>query len=237
MNSMIEIYHNDCIKVMGTCDSELFDMILTDLPFNYQGGETEGSNKEKRYLNQMSKVIKECARLLKEGGNLVVLNNPTNLYKTSKMYLENGFTFRNGVPLIRPSSFSPNYHLNFKHNYIWFLFKGSNKNWYMKHKEFDDVWKDIRYQNTYRKGKFFHSQAIKEDLTERLIYLTTKEGDIILDPFLGSGTSAVVANAMKRNLVGIEISDNNIDMIKDRLESNNIKYEMKHSDKGVLNDS
>jgi DNA modification methylase len=50
-----------------------------------------------------------------------------------------------------------------------------------------------------------HSAAFPEELPEWFIKLFTKEGDLVLDPFLGSGTTAIVAKKMKRNYLGIEI--------------------------------
>jgi len=51
-----------------------------------------------------------------------------------------------------------------------------------------------------------HSAAFPEELPEWFIKLFTKEHDTVLDPFMGSGTSVIVANRMKRNAIGIDIT-------------------------------
>jgi site-specific DNA-methyltransferase (adenine-specific)/site-specific DNA-methyltransferase (cytosine-N4-specific) len=59
-----------------------------------------------------------------------------------------------------------------------------------------------------------HSAAFPEGLPEWYIKLFTKEGDLVLDPFMGSGTTNIVANRMKRNSIGIEIVKEYCDMVQ-----------------------
>ncbi len=65
-----------------------------------------------------------------------------------------------------------------------------------------------------------HSAAFPESLPEWFIKLFTKEGDVVLDPFLGSGTTAVVAKRMQRKYVGIDLLDENIEVSEERLINN-----------------
>jgi len=62
-----------------------------------------------------------------------------------------------------------------------------------------------------------HSAAFPEELPEWFIKLFTKEKDIVLDPFMGSGTTLFVANRMKRNSIGIEIVPEYYQMVKNQL--------------------
>jgi site-specific DNA-methyltransferase (adenine-specific) len=59
-----------------------------------------------------------------------------------------------------------------------------------------------------------HSAVFPDDLPEWFIRLFTKEGDIVLDPFMGSGTTISVAQKMKRNAIGIEILPEYYEMVK-----------------------
>jgi site-specific DNA-methyltransferase (adenine-specific) len=63
-----------------------------------------------------------------------------------------------------------------------------------------------------------HSAAFPEELPEWFIKLFTKENDTVLDPFMGSGTTLVVANRMKRNSIGIDIVPEYYEMVKQQLE-------------------
>jgi len=62
-----------------------------------------------------------------------------------------------------------------------------------------------------------HSAAFPEELPEWFIKLFTKENDIVLDPFMGSGTTLSVANRMKRNSIGIDIVPEYYEMVRDQL--------------------
>jgi len=67
-----------------------------------------------------------------------------------------------------------------------------------------------------------HSAAFPEELPEWFIKLFTKEGDTVLDPFAGSGTTLSVAKRMSRNSIGIEIVPEYVNMIKKMLSSTNL---------------
>ncbi len=63
-----------------------------------------------------------------------------------------------------------------------------------------------------------HSAAFPEGLPEWFIRLFTQEGDTVLDPFMGSGTTNIVANRMRRNSIGIEIVPEYYEMVKNEIE-------------------
>ena len=79
-----------------------------------------------------------------------------------------------------------------------------------------DVWSDINFYD--RSVKKFHSTQKPLALIERIIKCSTKEGDLILDPFMGSGTTAVVAEQMNRRWCGTEISTEYFEKILERLK-------------------
>ncbi len=63
-----------------------------------------------------------------------------------------------------------------------------------------------------------HSAAFPEELPEWFIKLFTKENDVVLDPFMGSGTTLIVANRVRRNSIGIDIVPEYYEMVKKQLE-------------------
>ena len=66
-------------------------------------------------------------------------------------------------------------------------------------------------------GNKNHSAAFPEGLPEWFIKLFTKVADTVLDPFMGSGTTNIVANRLKRNSIGIEIVPEYLEMVKAQL--------------------
>ncbi len=79
---------------------------------------------------------------------------------------------------------------------------------------FTDVWDDIDFYEENRE----HSTQKPIKLIERLVKASSNEGDIILDPFLGSGTTAVAARKLNRNFIGIEIDEKYCKIAEKRLK-------------------
>ena len=63
-----------------------------------------------------------------------------------------------------------------------------------------------------------HSAAFPEELPEWFIKLFTKENDVVLDPFMGSGTTLIVANRLKRNSIGIDVVPEYFEMVNRKLK-------------------
>jgi site-specific DNA-methyltransferase (adenine-specific) len=63
-----------------------------------------------------------------------------------------------------------------------------------------------------------HSAAFPEELPEWFMKLFTKEGDVVLDPFMGSGTTLFVAHRMKRHCIGIDVTPEYVKMVEDQMK-------------------
>ena len=81
--------------------------------------------------------------------------------------------------------------------------------WYGK------FWGRIQGNNRERRG--YHDNQLPEVYLERVIRSTSNEGDLVMDPFLGSGTTGVVAHALKRRFIGTEFSEKNAKSAVDRM--------------------
>ncbi len=77
-------------------------------------------------------------------------------------------------------------------------------------------------------GKKAHSTQKPEELLKRVILSTTKQGDVVLDPFFGTGTTGAVAKKLKRNYIGIEREPEYIKLAKNRIA--HIKEYFKEAD-------
>ena len=67
------------------------------------------------------------------------------------------------------------------------------------------------------KKKFYHPTIKPIDITMKIIRNSSKEGQLILDPFMGSGTTGVACNRLKRDFIGIEINKKYFDIAKERI--------------------
>ena len=80
-----------------------------------------------------------------------------------------------------------------------------------------DWFSDIQLVKNVSKQKYNHPCPIPVKLMERIILLTTNEGDLVVDPFMGSGTTGVAAINTNRRFVGFEIDSKYFDMASERL--------------------
>jgi site-specific DNA-methyltransferase (adenine-specific) len=82
-----------------------------------------------------------------------------------------------------------------------------------------DWFTDIQLVKNVSNDKTEHPCPVPVELMERIILLTTKEGDTVLDPFMGSGTVAIACKNTNRNYIGFEVSKNYCDIAKKRIAS------------------
>lgn len=83
-----------------------------------------------------------------------------------------------------------------------------------------DLWSDIKFNNLHNEGGVeFKNSKKPEKLVSRCIEMSTEEGDVVLDSFLGSGTTAATAHKMGRKYIGIEMGDHSYTRCKIRLDT------------------
>jgi len=83
------------------------------------------------------------------------------------------------------------------------------------------VWKiDCGYmKSTKDKEAYKHSAIFPEKLAERHIFSWSNENDVVFDPMMGSGTTGKMAKQLNRNFIGIEISQEYLDIAKERINN------------------
>ncbi len=98
------------------------------------------------------------------------------------------------------------------------------------------LWDDIPPINSQARERMGYPTQKPEALLERIIKASSNEGDIVLDPFCGCGTTIAAAEKQKRKWIGIDITYLSIDVIKKRLEKNELVEKVDFKVNGVPND-
>ena len=83
----------------------------------------------------------------------------------------------------------------------------------------DDTWYFPRVAGTFKERSGFHGCQMPEQLLGRIIRVSSNEGELVLDPFAGSGTTLAVAHKLRRQFLGYEISADYVEAIRKRLGS------------------
>jgi site-specific DNA-methyltransferase (adenine-specific) len=233
-----ELYQEDCINVMKKIPDSSVNMIFADPPFNlnkkYESG-IDDYLSEQEYIEWTEKWILECIRILSPGGAIFVYNIPYWNTHTS-MILNKYLNFRHWIAIsmkglvpiknrLHPEHYSLLYYIKgdkpevFNQQRIPMMtcrhcggeirdYGGKKKNLDPKGLAIPDIFTDI---NPVRHEKYKNREAneLPLKLLYRIISLSSNEGDLIFDPFGGSGTTYIVAEYLKRRWLGSEIGSIN----------------------------
>lgn len=236
------LYNDDCINIMKKLDSNSVNMIFADPPYflsndglSIKNGKIVSVNKgewdkPKSYQDtlQFTKSwLAECTRVLRYDGSIWVTGTYHNIFDVYKVMQEQGLKLINIViwhkidppPLIFKNKF------RFSYEFIIWARKG-NKHVFnydytfdVNKEEMHDVW-DLPAVQMDEKSFGYHPTQKPECLLERIILSSTKENDIILDPFMGSGTTCVVAKKLNRKYIGIEKDEKYFQIAYNRVNQN-----------------
>ena len=216
-------------------------LMITSPPYNVSK-EYDDDLSLKEYLQLLENSFKETYRVLVNGGRACV--NVANLGRKpyiplsdyiSKIMINIGFNMRGEIIWNKAASATPstawgswqsaaNPILRDIHEYILVFSKGDykrekgDKENTISKEQFMEWTKSIWTMNAESARRIGHPAPFPEELPYRLIQLYSFKDDIILDPFMGSGTTAVSALKSDRKFIGYEISNEYIDLAKKRVE-------------------
>lgn len=240
------LFNSDCIQTMKNMDDDTVDLIFADPPFNldkkYESGMNDKVSKTE-YLNWTEEWVGECIRILKPGGALFIWNLPQWNTYTAEI-LNRHLSLRHWIATDMKYSLPIANKLYPAHYSLLYYIKGDKPNTFNREglplevcrncagdiKDYGgyknklniegmsltDVWKDI---SPVRHDKYKHrdSNELPLKLLERIISMASNEGDLVFDPFGGSGTTFIVSEILNRRWIGTEIGP--IDLIMDRFSN------------------
>lgn len=236
------IYQQDCLATLADIPSNTVDLVITSPPYNKNAyAKPYGDDKSWRnlrgrqiaydtysddmpaeaYAEWQKKVISECLRVLKPSGSLFYNHKdvlvcglaiaPSYIYEFRE-HLHQTIVWNRKSTLAN----DPHYSQPIT-EWIYWLVKDPKGFYFNKqaaaHKQ--SVWAIPFEVNT------AHPAPFPEKLVGNIILSCSKEGDLVFDPFMGSGTTAVVAARFKRAYIGSEISEQYVKMAKKRIENEN----------------
>ena len=221
---MIDLRQGDCLELMKDIPDESIDLLVTDPPYKIvQGGCTnkavrlKGSNQEQLKKGTLfnnnsikfSEWIPEVYRVLKNNSHCYIMSNDRNINELLNICEKVGFKLLN-ILVWGKSKHSPNRYYLKNCEFIVFLRKGKAKNINnMGTKQL------LLIDNVENKN---HPSEKPIKLMEILIKNSSDEKDIVLDCFMGSGTTGVACINTNRNFIGIELDENYFKIAKERIE-------------------
>ncbi len=230
----------DCVKILRRYKKPFADLIFADPPFNigYKYDVYEDRKAYKEYYAWTQEWMAACCGVLKPTGSFWMAIGDEYAAETRLIARELDLYLRNWV--IWHYTFGQNTKKKFarSHTHLFYWVKGPNRFTFNdlsvripsarqttyadrranpKGKVPDDVWSFSRVCGTFHERVKWHPCQMPERLLERIVKVSSRPDDLVLDPFSGSGTTCVVAARLKRKYIGIDLSTHYVSESRKRI--------------------
>jgi site-specific DNA-methyltransferase (adenine-specific) len=227
----LTLIQGDALKLLPMLEANSVDLIVTDPPYfildtvkriSSLAKEWDSFKNEEDYKNFSVAYLSEFYRILKSGGSCFVFWSERHLFLIDEILRNINFKLYKIIIWYYPNilkGFS-NKRWHNTYDFIFHLVKGDKPkvfNASFVKEENKDVWIFPKPQHNFKEDKKFHPTQKPLQLIQRIVKMFSNEGDIVLDAFLGSGTTMVACRDLKRSCIGIEINPEYIEITKRRL--------------------
>lgn len=242
--SLVDVIHaGDALQILKQYPDNSIDLVFADPPYNldkaYHTYDDARANQE--YINWCNTWLQEYARILKPTGSLYVLNLPRwamyhAAFLNQYLYFQNWIVW-NALSEPRGKLMPAHYGLlfytkhpeNFTFNYEpvkslesrQYCLRAScirtrKTNGQTNKTTLNDIWWDI-HRIKHKRDRDAHPCQLPDALMERIIRLSTNEGDVVLDAFGGAGTTPLVAARLNRRYVAMELDETYVNITRQKL--------------------
>ena len=244
-----KIINGDSLEELKKIPSETFNLIFADPPYNLQlKGELTRPDRSKvsavndkwdqfenfkKYDEFTYEWLNECKRILKKDGAIWVIGSYHNIFRVGTAIQNLGFWILNDV-IWNKNNPMPNFRgtrfTNAHETLIW-ASKSEKSKYTFNYQSLKCLNDDLQMRSNWnlpicsgserlkKNGKKIHSTQKPESLLHRILLATSNKNDLILDPFLGSETTAAVAKKLGRNYFGIEKEKNYFKAAEERIKA------------------
>jgi modification methylase len=241
------ILEGDCVEAMGRLPAASVDCVFADPPYNLQlGGDLnrpDGSHVDavtdawdkfdsfRSYDDFTRAWLTEAKRVLKPNGSLWVIGSYHNIFRVGAILQDLGFWILNDI-VWRKANPMPNFKgtrfTNAHETLIW-ASTGEKARYTFNYRTMKTLNDELQMRSDWvlpicggperikRNGTKAHPTQKPEALLYRVMLATTNKGDVVLDPFFGTGTTGAVARRLGREWIGIEREPDYIEVAKERI--------------------
>lgn len=243
-----QILAGDCIDIMNGLPEGSVDMVFADPPYNLQlSGELHRPNNSKvdgvdeawdrfdgfaAYDRFTEEWLRAARRALKPDGTLWVIGSYHNIFRVGAKLQDLGYWMLNDV-IWRKTNPMPNFRgrrfTNAHETLIWCA-RDQKSKYAFNYEAMKTLNDDLQMRSDWllplctgqerlkQAGKKAHPTQKPEALLYRIILAATQPGDVVLDPFFGTGTTGAVAKKLGRRYIGIEKEDAYVKLAQERID-------------------
>ena len=241
-NKDFTLVNGDCVSVLESFDFK-FDMIFADPPYFLSNGGISVSRGKvvcvdkgewdkapsAEYIDEFNRRwLTACKDKLKENGTIWISGTHHNIFSVADQLSELGFKILNVVTWNKTDPPDNVSHRVFKHSAEYIIWAKKSKRAQHRYnyelmrqlndgKQMTDVWR-MPAVAKWEKSCGKHPTQKPLSLLSRIIMASTKEGDWVLDPFNGSGTTGIAASLLGRKYLGIDMDSGYLELASKRRE-------------------
>ncbi len=244
-----QIIQGDCIASMRALPDACVDMVFADPPYNLQlggdlfrpeGGRVDAVDNDWDKFDSNAVYdafstawMAEARRILKPNGTLWVIGSYHNIFRVGAVLQDQGFWILNDI-IWRKANPMPNFRgtrfTNAHETLIW-ASKGEKARYTFNYRAMKTLNDELQMRSDWtfpicggqerikRNGTKAHPTQKPEALLYRILLASTKPGDVVLDPFFGTGTTGAVAKRLGRHWIGLERDETYIDVAQERIDA------------------
>lgn len=242
------ILQGDCVEMMRSLPAASVDMIFADPPYNLQlggdllrpdGSQVDAVDDDWDKFDSLATYdrfthgwLKEAKRILKPGGSIWVIGSYHNIFRVGTALQDQGYWILNDI-VWRKANPMPNFKgtrfTNAHETLIW-ASMGEKSRYTFNYRTMKTLNDELQMRSDWlipicggqerlkKGGTKVHPTQKPEALLYRILLACSNPGDVILDPFFGTGTTGAVAKRLGRHFIGIEREDDYIAAALERIE-------------------
>lgn len=250
-----QVVQGDCVEVLNRLPEKSIDLIFADPPYNLQltqelyrpnmtrvdgvvdSWDKFGSFEEYDVFTRQ--WLSACRRVLKDTGTIWVIGSYHNIYRVGSILQDLDYWILNDVVWVKTNPM-PNFRgvrfTNAHETLLWAQkYKGARYTFnYQDMKAFND---DLQMRSDWvlplctgtervkLNGQKAHSTQKPQALLYRVVLSSSNPGDVVLDPFFGTGTTGAVAKKLHRHWIGIERDEEYVNVAKERIDGIQVSTE------------
>jgi modification methylase len=242
-----QIIQGDCVQVMNGLPEKSVDVIFADPPYNLQlknelwrpnHTRVDAVNDDWDKFGDLAAYdrftrdwLGACRRVLKDTGTLWVIGSYHNIYRVGAVLMDLDYWILNDIVWVKTNPM-PNFHgsrFTNAHETLLWAQKIKGKHYTFNYHAMKSLNDDLQMRSDWEipictgkervklNGAKAHSTQKPEALLYRVLLSSTNPGDIVLDPFFGSGTTGAVARSLHRHWIGIERDPSYIQVARERI--------------------
>lgn len=225
---MIEIEQGDCLELMKDIHDESIDLILTDPPYKTtsRGNAGNSGGMLQKKINMKGKVfnhndikpsqyIPEFYRILKDGSHCYIMTNHVNLQEILNVATKCGFKFIKSLIWDKGNKIMGQFYMS-QFEYILFFRKGKGVK--INNCGTSDILSVPNKKTKDKNGNNIHDTEKPVNLMKTLIGNSSKQNEVVLDPFMGVGSTIIAGIELDRNVIGFELDEKYFNIAKERIK-------------------